>query len=322
MLDDGRVAFVASAEDHETALFLGASAHALSRIDEERSSHPTSIRSHPDLNLAGDICFFAARELANSALSKTVVVCGVTNEPTNFTTVSQPAGPLGPTINASGQVAFRGFADAGVGLDKLTEAIFRTSQNGSTDLVALGTDFGEFHGLPVIDGDGRIIFRASCGIYRWVSTASDSRIVAVATLGSRWKSLGRFPDQTASGTVVFVGEDANTGEHSVFTSRLGRAPQCTFKGHAFASIRGALIDERERIVFYATPPNGTLGIYRAGEHPTETPTMLVAIGEPLGGARVVEFALNPVSIAADGQVAVRVRLDDDSQAIVRFEAPR
>jgi hypothetical protein len=44
---------------------------------------------------------------------------------------------------------------------------------------------------------------------------------------------------------------------------------------------------------------------------------VLGVGDRLHGATVVDFALNPVSVNARGQLAIRVALDDGRQFIVR-----
>jgi hypothetical protein len=87
-------------------------------------------------------------------------------------------------------------------------------------------------------------------------------------------------------------------------------------GPAFASYRGALIDEAGRVVFCATPAGGALDIYR-GPDPKED--RVLGVGDACAGSTVAEFALNPVSINAAGHFAVRVRLADGRGLVLRAE---
>jgi hypothetical protein len=86
--------------------------------------------------------------------------------------------------------------------------------------------------------------------------------------------------------------------------------------NGFESFRGALINNRGSIVFYAIPMGGELGIF-IGPDPVRD--CLLAIGAPLFESVIAEFALNPVSINDAGQLAIRIRLADQRQFIVRVD---
>lgn len=80
------------------------------------------------------------------------------------------------------------------------------------------------------------------------------------------------------------------------------------------SYRGVLPADGDRLVFYATPPGGSIGIYLSASGRV---TRLLGIGDPVIGSTVTGFALNPVSINRRGQPAIRLELADGRQAIVR-----
>jgi hypothetical protein len=82
----------------------------------------------------------------------------------------------------------------------------------------------------------------------------------------------------------------------------------------YVSFRGALISDSGHLIYYATPPDGGIGIYCGSDPHLDR---LLAIGEPLLGSPVADFALNPVSINALGQFVVRVKLEDGRQFILR-----
>jgi hypothetical protein len=84
----------------------------------------------------------------------------------------------------------------------------------------------------------------------------------------------------------------------------------------FGSFRGALINRTGTILWCATPRGGELGIYTG---PDPVADRIVSIGDPWFGSTVTDFALNPVSVNDAGQVAIRVRLANDRQIIVRAD---
>ena len=213
--------------------------------------------SHPDINDNLQCCVYGRRR-----------VWGVAGD-------FERVGPLGPTMNESGQVAFR--ADGAIFL-------------GERRLAA-----GAFEGLPVTNAAGTVVFRSDTGIYTTLGVVADF---------TTFVSLGHFPDINDEGTVVFTGDHTVSGP-GVFTSSRQVVA-------GFPSVRGALINNAGQIVFYATPTGGSLGIYaQAGR--------LLSIGDSLWGARVTEFALNPVSFNDLGQLAIRIGLSNGRRMIVRRE---
>jgi len=84
----------------------------------------------------------------------------------------------------------------------------------------------------------------------------------------------------------------------------------------FEHFRGVLINNTGTTIFYATPEDGQLGVY-AGPGPTFH--RIIAMGQPLFGSTVADFALNPVSLNDAGQVAIRVKLADGRQFILRAD---
>jgi len=83
----------------------------------------------------------------------------------------------------------------------------------------------------------------------------------------------------------------------------------------FESIRGALLSDRGTLVLVATLREGGLGVFSDAEGRVP----ILAIGSPLLGSVVADFALNAVSMNARDQVAIRVTLADGREAIVRSD---
>ncbi len=84
----------------------------------------------------------------------------------------------------------------------------------------------------------------------------------------------------------------------------------------FASFRGVLLNKKGTIVFYATPRGGELGVFTG---PDPQSDRLIAIGASLFGSTVVDFALNPVAINDAGQIAIRVKLADERQFVLKAD---
>lgn len=196
-------------------------------------------------------------------------------------------GPLGPTMNDRFAVAVR-----------RGDGVFIV-EHGPCVLVADTTSFERFHGLPVIDDEGTVIFRADKGIHAFRS----GRLEAVVG-GERFSKLGSFPCVNRAGTIVF---NADAG---IF--RLSDGELTTVVESHEHTFRGALVDDAGRVFFYATPRGGQLGIYSEGGP-------ILSVGDALFDSSVVELALNPVSINAKGQLAIRAGLSDGRQVVVRAD---
>lgn len=264
--DFGRIAFQACFVGGGSGVFVDGEAAYLS----ERGLG--EVVSHPDLNVRNDLCFYAERD----GETRAVRVRG------DEAWESPPGvGPLGPTMNESGDVAYRGMADAVAGVFS------------SRDGLIAGPTFTEFHGLPLMTATGEVIFRADDGIFQ------NGRRIA-----GPLDEMGRFPCADKNGRLGYVGRRGDDwfvfmGDESV------PAPTGW-------TLRGALINSGGLVVFFATPPGGELGIYRSGIDPA-----LLDMGGPFEGSTVVDFALNPVSVNEAGQIAVRVKVADGREFIVQ-----
>jgi hypothetical protein len=224
--------------------------------------------SHPDIDAAGRVCAYVRLDSGETAVVLDARVLD-----------SGDIGPLGPTMNDRGQVAYR--ARGGV------------YSNG--DQVARRDDrFASFEGLPCVDDTGAVVFRADHGIYRW----RGGQLETLVETGGDFAELGRFPAVGPGGEVVFA---AQTGVFAIDRDGL-RA----LHAGGFASYRGVLAHEGG-FVFYATPPGGAIGIYDgAGRR-------LLGVDD-----EIAAFVLNPVSINRSGQLAIRLELTDGTGAIARF----
>jgi cell division septal protein FtsQ len=105
------------------------------------------------------------------------------------------------------------------------------------------------------------------------------------------------------------------GGAGIFTADEGRITRID-TDDAFEACRGALITGAGAVVLVATPRGGSLGLF-AGPDPAAD--RILVIGDPLLRSTVAELASNPVSVNATGQVAIRVRLTDGRQLILRAD---
>lgn len=259
-------------------------------------------RSHPARNQRGDLAYFA--DDVGQGLALIVVRDG------RASAIAESCGPLGPTIHESGEVAFRGLTRGGV------ESVMVAAAGGVRTIAEVGERYARFHGLPVAMGDGRAVFRADVqGGGEAICVGDGGMTRTVVETGPVFSAIGAFPSAGSAG-VGFCGVRRNGGP-GVFIASAGVIDVVAEARAGFESFRGLLLDGSGPVVFYATPPGGELGIYRAIGH-----ERVLGIGTPMLGSRIVELALNPVSVDARGNFAVRVKLADGREAVLHAAAPR
>jgi hypothetical protein len=308
----GTVAFQATLRDGGTGVFTatveGGPCVAVPQLDGEGTE---DYCSHPDIDAAGRVSVYTTRKSGGQR----VLRIGDGRSSTIADTDGSFArlGPLGPTMNDAGTVAFR--ADTALG-----PGIF-AGDGGPPVTIATSADarrFRAFHGLPVINRTGAVVFRADThdgvqGIY--IYTSDCDRLETLVDTSRTFRTIGWFPCVDDAGAVTFSA--TCDGHAGIFKVKAGHIETIVDTRGPFESVRGSLINESGTVIFYATPHGGALGIY-AGPDPTTD--KVVTIGDPAFGSTVVDFALNPVSLNEAGQVALRLALADGTQLIVRAEA--
>src|SRR5262249_44588588 len=186
--------------------------------------------------------------------------------------VPHTVGPLGPTMNDEGVVAFRAESKSGVC------GIYVGREDTVVTIADTAGAFSAFHGVPVINAGGAVVFRADLkvggqGIYL---SDDDSRTV-IAETGDLLSELGSFPILNDAGTAAFTGT-LRTGGAGIFKSSAEKIETIVDTRAGFDSFRGVLIDRAGRFVFYATPIGGQLGIFTG---PNRDKHKLLALGEAL-----------------------------------------
>ncbi len=300
----GVVAFQATLHDGRTGVFTGTGGEPAPQVSGDGAG---DFYSHPDICEDGSLCAFAARRSGGQRLLR--LRGGWPRTLADTGGAFKRIGPLGPTMNDSGQVAFRADTAAGAG-------IFR-GDGGPTIAVADRTRFSHFHGLPVINRQGAVVFRADSrrdvqGIYLWEGRGKELETVVDST--REFDELGFFPCFDDTGSVTFSATRA--GEPGIFRAWQGRIDTLVDSLGPFESFRGSLNNGSGPVLFYATPRGGNLGVYAGLDVSADK---VLAVGDPLLGSMVVELALNPVSLNEVGQVAVRLALADGGQAVVRAD---
>ena len=304
--DAGRVAFQAALRGGGTGVFAGSGGAVT------EAAGPALLRgvtSHPDLNGAGAMSFYG--DIADGGEGVFLLRDGRLRTIADTRSRFASIGPLGPTMNEVGTVAFRAEPKVGV------SGIF--AGEGGTVATVADTEgpWSRFHGLPVINRDGTVVFRADRkdgvqGIYAGCSGSPR----AVVETGDLFDTLAPFPSANDHGTVAFAAT-MRPGGAGIFTADRGGIAR--IETRAFEACRGALITSTGALVLIATPRGGTLGLF-AGDDPAAD--RILALGDPLLGSTVAELASNPVSVNAAGQVAIRARMADGRQLILRADPPR
>lgn len=299
--NDGVVAFQAALRGGGSGVYTG-SGGPTATVTDSVSGPLNSVDSHPDINQGGSACLYASFKSGGHGV--------VLVRDGKVIAVGETAGPLGPTMNDDGTVAFR----AGVGSGD--SGIFTGDGGRVTAIAETGTVFGAFHGLPVINNPGSVVFRADLkaggeGIY----VGDGDGLTPVARTGDVFSVLGHFPIINDAGTVAFCAS-LESGGSGVFTVWAGAIGTVIDTSSAFESFRGVLLNNAGRVIFYATPRGGELGVF-TGRDPVGD--RILGLGASLLGSTIVDFALNPVSINDLGQIAIRVKLANEMQFVLRAD---
>lgn len=300
--DDGVVAFQAALRRRGSGVYTARPQRTSIEPSIEPGPQISEVLSHPAVNAAGACAFYGATRESPK--------CVVAVQGGRVRTLAPAAGPLGPTINAAGSIAFRAPIPSG------GEGIYRADSRSITPIAETGPLYSAFHGLPVIDDAGRVLFRAdltSAGQAVVLGDGESQRTIAAT--GDVFSALAPFPAISDAGLVVFAAS-LRAGGSGVFAASDGSIDTIVDSRAPFESFRGALADGRASVVFFATPRDGRLGVFRG---PDPRSDRILAIGDTLAGSVITEFALNPVSINHSGQLAIRVRLADSRQLIIRAD---
>lgn len=298
--DAGAIAFQAALATGGSGAFIEHNG-AISTVCDPASLPISEVTSHPDLNATNTCCFYAKLDTGRAAV--------VHVHHGSMSIIADSPGPLGPTINSRADIAFRTVSPDG-------HAGILIAQGNSTTLIAdTRAHFRAFHGLPVINDTGAVAFRADTSDGRQVICVFQGGVLqTVARTTEDSSSLGAFPTLNDDGVVAFCAT-----HHAVSTLRAARGTSSIDlldSSGPFESFRGVLLDSSGRVVFYATPRAGRLGIFTGPDPRTDR---LLSLGDPFLDSTIADFALNPVSINRAGHLAIRVALADGRQYILRAD---
>ena len=209
--DAGIVAFQAALRDGGSGVFAGDGRDVEELVGR---SLLAGITSHPDLNTGRDTSFYG--ELPRGGQGAFLHREGRLQIVAETRDAFASIGPLGPTMNEAGTVAFRADPEDGV------SGIFAGDGAAVTTVADTNGPWSRFHGLPVITNDETVVFRADRkdgvqGIY----AGRGGSVRTVAETGERFESLGLFPSANDRGTVAFAAT-LRSGGAGIFTDHDGR----------------------------------------------------------------------------------------------------
>ena len=176
------------------------------------------------------------------------------------------------------------------------------------------SDFAPY--VASVNGAGLVAFQAAMrgggsGVF-----AGDGGEVEEAAGPALVRGVTSHPEVNDAGAMSFYGEQLDGGE-GAFLFHDGRIETIGDTRGRFASIGplGPTMNEAGTVAFRADPAEGVGGIF-AGVGATVTK---VALEDTLLGSTVDDLAANPVSVNASDQVAIRARLADGRQLILRSD---
>jgi len=299
--DTGAVVFQAALTDGGSGVFLCRENTIEVALPPQSG---VAVVSHPDRNAQGDSCVYVKRADGSGAIvgmhrGQTIVYTDTRDGFFNA------IGPLGPVIDTAGNVGFRAVLADG------SAAVCAWCAGEVRVLASTARDFSAFHGLPVIADEGGLLFRAdrrdgTQGVYR----AVDGGVCAV--LERAEGEIALFPTMNARGEIACGWMDP-AGEAQLLRIAADGAVRRVDTGDLrFRSLRGCLLGEGDELSFTGTPHGGALGVYRVRQGGVDC---LLAEGDLFDGARIEAFALNPVSVNAQGILVARILIADRRQTI-------
>lgn len=300
---DGDVVFQAIATSGESLIGHAGKTGVRERV-RARHLGLAAIVSHPDLSDDGEtLAFYAAT--ADGGVGAYVLTRGG-----SVTRLSWPddalfaVGPLGPTVNARGDVAFRARLASG------DDAVLVARSGHVACLARTGEHLSAFRGLPVVTDDGAVVVRADDGAGRGIVLVcrEGHPTTTLAREGEGGvRSLGNFPSARGEGDVL-VAATFDDGATSALHLGAGMAPSRVFEARLFTSVRGILHGGPSGYVVLGARADETLGVYVGGDR-------LVGLGDTIFGERVTDLAANPVSSSGE-RLAIRLAFHTGVERIV------
>lgn len=306
----GRVVFTATLRDGRSGVFAGDGTAACKPLLVAPRGAIDAMSSHPALNRRSDMTVYVATAGGGTAvvLLRDGVLHTLAARDERFAEI----GPLGPTMNEAGVVAFRATTRDGLA------GVYAGTPDGVVTIAEARGDVCEFHGLPVIDAHGVVAahatVRAEDGTLREaVLRGRGGAAERVVMTAGRLQTLSPFVS-VDDGDGVGFGAVTDEGHPGAFIARRGKLLTLAPPDGRFATLRSVLLTRPGRFVAVGTAPGGDISVF-AGPDPVAD--RVLGIGDAFGGSRIAALAVNPVSVNRDGAIAIRVLLEDERQLILR-----
>jgi len=299
----GTVAFRADLVSGGVQIFVG-----MGGTLEPIALPPGVLIGHPEINATGNLSLLIQEPAANPCCWLLPMMGGKAQA--HGSSEIAAVGPRGPVMNEQSQAVFCARLYSGA------EGLYLMADGSLEAIATTGEQFLAFPGLPVINQAGDCTFCAERrGGGRVILRRRGAALTEVAATGGAFCELGAFPSLDEAGRVAFTGRLQN-GLPGAFLWSEGELRQLAISAVPFASLRSALLHGADGLVLCATPRGGELGVYRVDG---ASARRILGLGDPFAGSTIADFALNAVSINAAGQIALRLRLANGRQFILRVE---
>lgn len=296
------ISFQASLKENKSGIFISEKNNINCLVQSDKCFN--NFFSHPDINENKLVTFYAEKNDKTQGVFcfenyDIYTVFEIKFDSNNY------IGPLGPTINEKGIVAFRATVDN-------IASIFIGEKNKSELIASTKNIFNNFHGIPVINDFNQVIFRTTLkngldAIYLY----QDSKLTCIVDTSNDFISIGYFPSINNLGQIIFSGELKN-GEKSIFLYQ-DKTIKKIISDEIFESFRGGIINNKGDIIFYATIIGKKLGIF---VYKNDEVKEIATFEEKMLDFKVVDLALNAVSLNDKGEVVLRIKDEKGIHRIV------
>lgn len=299
----GLVAFRATLRSGGSGLFLGEGG-ALAALDCPAGE----LIGHPAINDAGTVSFLSSAPPEAPRLWLRPPGGGPARA--HHAPEIVEMGPRGPVMNGAGCALFCARLRTG------EQAIYAAEAGALRRIAVANARLRAFPGLPVVNRAGDAVFAADLASGgRTILLQRGETLTTVAETGGEFAELSAFPSLDDSGRVAFTAR-LSSDVTGVFLWTGGETRALADGSGPFESFRSVLLHGESGLILCATPRGGRLGVYRGAD--PGAPRIL-GLGDAFEGSTVADFALNAVSVNAAGQLALRLRLENGRQLILRAE---
>lgn len=303
----GIIAFQAESANGNTGIYTGDGV-SLNTVIDSAGTDFKYFYSHPDINDKDEYCFYA--ELNSGSQEIFLYKNNETVSLAETDAIFKSIGPLGPEMNEKDAVAFRADMNSGY------KGIFIFNSYGVSKIADTEFMFENFFGLPVINQKGTVLFRAKMkNNIDCICRSINSSLEVFTNENTEFADFGRFTDTNNLGKVVFnaVKKNGTSGIYTLFNGEITAEVETE---NGFELLRTALINNSSNIVFYGITKEGKEGLFKGNDPSVD---LIISLNDNLFDSTVVELAFNPVSMNDKDQIALRMKLENNHQLILRAD---